>query len=497
MKACFEPVIGLEVHAELKTKSKMFCSCPVVDSTLSMPNMAVCPICAGMPGVLPVVNQQAVEHGLRVALALDCKVAPQSIFARKNYFYPDLPKGYQISQFEFPLAVSGHLTILTSQGPEEIRIRRVHLEEDTGKLTHIHSTQESYSLVDLNRAGVPLLEIVSEPDLHSLESVRAYATTLQRLLRYLGASSADMEKGAIRFEANVSIRECGTNPLGTRVEIKNLNSFKALEKSVAYEIERQTNLTQKGEKIRQETLGWDETNEVTFSQRGKEEAHDYRYFPEPDLPPLVIEREWIDLIQAGLPELPQAKADRFIHQYGLSRYDANLLIDGKSVADYFENILTLKPDLPAKTVANWILGDLFSLVKQNRVSFEEAAVPPPDLASLIEFTTQNKINAATAKSVLAEMWAGHQTAAEIIADRQLDQVSDTSTISAWVSQVLAENPTEVTNYMAGKETLGQWFFGQVMRMAKSQANPQVVKAELKRQLEDIRGSHEDKNYVKM
>ena len=279
----FEPVIGLEVHAELETKSKMFCACPVVDSTQAEPNVAVCPICSGMPGVLPVVNERAVEYALRVAIALDCEINLVSIFARKNYFYPDLPKGYQISQYEHPLARNGHLTILTSAGEREIRIRRVHLEEDTGKLTHINREEGSYSLVDLNRAGVPLLEIVTEPDLHSAEDVRAYATALRSLLRYLGVNSGDLQKGVMRIEPNVSVRPKWTQELGTRVEIKNLNSFRALERGVAYEIQRQSELLRQGKKVIQETVGWDDQREITFTQRVKEQEDDYRYFPDPDL----------------------------------------------------------------------------------------------------------------------------------------------------------------------------------------------------------------------
>ena len=307
----YQPVIGLEVHAELATRTKMFCACRVLDTTQSAPNTSVCPVCAGMPGSLPVLNQLAVEYGIRVALALECEVQRTSIFARKNYFYPDLPKGYQISQYEEPLAVNGRLVIDTPQGERTIRIRRVHLEEDTGKLTHVSEGKEDYSLVDLNRAGVPLLEIVSEPDMHSLEDVRAYATGLRALLRELDVNSGDMEKGVIRFEANVSIRLEDSTELGTRVEIKNLNSFRAMERGVAYELDRQAKLLDSGKRIQQETLGWDESNQRTYSQRSKEEAHDYRYFPEPDLPPLVVEADWVERIRASLPELPRAKTLRF------------------------------------------------------------------------------------------------------------------------------------------------------------------------------------------
>jgi len=287
----YEPVIGLEVHAELATRTKMFCSCRVVDTTTADPNTSVCPVCAGMPGTLPVLNRTAVEYGIRVGLALDCEIMRTSIFARKNYFYPDLPKGYQISQYEYPLAVNGKLIIDTSSGERAIRIRRAHLEEDTGKLTHVNENGEDYSLVDLNRAGVPLLEIVSDPDMRSLEEVRAYATSLRAILRALKVNSGDMEKGVIRFEANVSIRPIGSKEFGTRVEIKNLNSFRAMERAVEYELARQADLLDRGEKVDQETLGWDEIHQKTYAQRSKEEAHDYRYFPEPDIPPLVVEPE--------------------------------------------------------------------------------------------------------------------------------------------------------------------------------------------------------------
>jgi aspartyl-tRNA(Asn)/glutamyl-tRNA(Gln) amidotransferase subunit B len=487
----YEPVIGLEVHAELNTRSKMFCACPVVDATQSPPNTAVCPVCAGMPGTLPVVNQQAVEHALRVALALGCTIAPQSVFARKNYFYPDLPKGYQISQYEYPLAQYGHLEILTARGEEKIRITRVHLEEDTGKLTHINTTEDNYSLVDLNRAGVPLLEIVSEPDLHSVEAVRAYAGTLRTLLRYLGVNSGDMEKGVIRFEANVSIRRSGATTLGTRVEIKNLNSFRGLEKSVAYEILRQTELVRKGKAVRQETLGWNETDQVTFSQRGKEEAHDYRYFPEPDLPPLVVEQEWIDRIRASLPELPQARAQRFRSQYSLTPYDTSLLVDDQGVAAYFEGVLAAGPGLAPKTVANWILGDLFSLMNQAGISIGELRISPAGLAELLEMTAQGQINSATAKAVLGEMAASGEPAGQIIARRGFGQISDSSQIATLVAQVLEQNPKEIASYLAGKETVAQYFFGQIMRRAEGQANPQVVRAELARQLAALKAGQQD------
>jgi aspartyl-tRNA(Asn)/glutamyl-tRNA(Gln) amidotransferase subunit B len=486
----YEPVIGLEVHAELQTRSKMFCACPVVDSVQAAPNSTVCPVCAGMPGVLPVVNQQAVEYALRVALALECTLPHSSMFARKNYFYPDLPKGYQISQYEYPLAIYGKLSILTHKGEQVVRIRRVHLEEDTGKLTHITTPNpqgagENYSLVDLNRAGVPLLEIVSEPDLHSLEAVRAYATALRALLRYLGVNSGDMEKGVIRFEANVSIRPRGVTELGTRVEIKNLNSFRALERAVGYEIQRQANLANNCQAVVQETLGWDEAKGVTFTQRSKEDAQDYRYFPEPDLPPLVIEKEWIEQVRSSLPELPYARFQRFQKQYELNAYDANLLVSDQDVAVYFE-AATAAAGVPPKTLANWILGDLFSLLNQRSESIASLKVSPAGLAELVKLVSQEQINAATAKNVLAEMAATGKPASRIITEGSLQQISDSSSIAGLVEKVLRQHPQEVDSYLAGKEAVAQWFFGQVMRAAQNQANPQVVRAELQRQLQVLK-----------
>ena len=488
----FEPVIGLEVHAELLTRSKMFCPCPVVDSTQSAPNVAVCPVCAGMPGVLPVVNRQAVAFGVRVALALECQVAPTSIFARKNYFYPDLPKGYQISQYEYPLAEHGRLEIRTASGDRQVRIRRVHLEEDTGKLTHVRAGEESYSLVDLNRAGVPLLEIVSEPDLHSVEEVRAYAAQLRTLLRYLGVNSGDMEKGVIRFEANVSVRAQGETELGTRVEIKNLNSFRALERSVAYEIARQSARVAAGMPVVQETLGWDDACEETYAQRSKEEAHDYRYFPEPDLPPLVVEPAWIEQVRMELPELPGAKARRFQAEYGLGAYDASLLVAEAATADYFEAAVRSAPEVPAKTTANWVLGELFGLLNQGGQAIDATRVGPEALAGLLQRLARGEINAPTAKAILAEMFATGQSSAEIIAARGLRQISDPGSIAQLVARVLQEHPAEVRAYLAGKESLSNWFFGQVMRAAQGQANPQLVQAELSRQLA---GRHIEKKFT--
>ncbi|MDZ4158811.1 MAG: Asp-tRNA(Asn)/Glu-tRNA(Gln) amidotransferase subunit GatB, partial [Anaerolineaceae bacterium] len=411
-----------------------------------------------------------------------CEIASTSLFARKNYFYPDLPKGYQISQYEYPLAERGRLLISTPEGERAIPIRRVHLEEDTGKLTHVTRGAESCSLVDLNRAGIPLLEIVSEPDLHTLEDVRAYATGLRAALRCLGVNSGDMEKGVIRFEANVSVRPLGQNELGTRVEIKNLNSFRALERSVAFQIEQQIALLRRGEPVRQETLGWDEAQGMTFSQRSKEEAHDYRYFPEPDLPPLVVEPEWVHRIAASLPELPYARSKRFQKEYGLTEVESRLLVDEAAVADYFETAIKAATGLSPKTIVNWVTGELFGWLNQSGESIQNIQVNPQALVDLLRLVEGGEINLNTAKSVLAEMLATGSAPAAIIAERGLQQISDLDRIARLVQQSLDENPEELLNYLNGKETLSNWFFGQVMRAARGQGNPQVIRQELERQL---------------
>jgi aspartyl-tRNA(Asn)/glutamyl-tRNA(Gln) amidotransferase subunit B len=483
MTYTYEPIIGLEIHAEMQTASKMFCACPVVDSTQADPNMAVCPVCAGMPGLLPVANQRAVEYGIRVALALGCEINPRSIFARKNYFYPDLPKGYQISQYEEPLARNGMLRIRTSEGDRQIRVRRVHLEEDTGKLTHVNGA----SLIDLNRAGVPLLEIVSEPDIRSGEEARVYAEALRSILRYIRVNSGDMQKGVMRIEPNVSVRPVGTESFGTRTEIKNLNSFRALERGIAYEIERQIAILEGGGRVQQETVGWDEARQATFVQRVKEAEDDYRYFPEPDLPPLVVSSEWVEEIRTSLPELPEAKAERFQEAYQLSKYDASLLVAEQATADYFEAAVKTEPQITPKTVANWMIGELFGLMNQSGVEITSLKVSPEALIGLVKITDEGIINHNTGKSVLAEMFSSGRSAEEIVELRGLRQISDTNQIQGWVKSAIQENPDEVKAFLAGKETLSNWFFGQVMREAKGKANPQVVREELARQLSMLEG----------
>jgi aspartyl-tRNA(Asn)/glutamyl-tRNA(Gln) amidotransferase subunit B len=476
----YEPVIGLEVHAQIHTKSKMFCSCPVVDDTGDLePNAYVCPVCTAMPGVLPVINKRVIEIAVMTGLALNCEIPPVNRFARKSYFYPDLPKNYQISQYELPLCVNGYLDIETENGPKRVRIRRAHQEEDTGKLYHVGA---GVSHVDLNRAGVPLLEIVTEPDMRSAEEVVAYATKLRAILIYLGVSSGDMEKGMMRFEANISVRPVGTDQMNPRHEIKNLNSFRALARSTAYEIEDQIATMEAGDTVVQQTMGWNEAKGVTVPQRGKEHAHDYRYFPEPDLPPLEIGREWVEELRARLPELPDAKKARFIAEYELPEYDAALLVEDRAVADYYEAVVAVGEVAP-KTVANWVTGALFGLMNESGQAIGDVQISPETLAELVGLVEDGTINTNTGKEVLSEMFASGRGAREIVEERGLAQISDTGALEQAVAQVLDENPEQVDKYLDGKEQIIGWMIGQVMKATRGQANPQVVRELLQTQLE--------------
>ena len=486
MAGNYEAVIGLEVHAELLTRSKMFCDCPVVDLTTTPPNQAVCPVCSGQPGVLPVVNRQAVANGVKVALALNCSIARMSLFDRKNYFYPDLPKGYQISQYEHPLAANGEIKILVDGVEKCIRIRRVHLEEDTGKLIHIVDNEKPYTLVDLNRAGVPLLEIVSEPDMHSASETLAYAKALRAILCTLGVNSGELEKGVIRFEANVSVRPAGMMSLGTRTEIKNLNSFKSMERAVTFEIERQSRLLERGEIVHQQTLGWEEAKGVTYAQREKEDAHDYRYFPEPDLPPLVVEEEWINTIRSEIPELPAHKMLRFMQDYCILYKDAQILVDDPFAADYFEIVMSLNTDIPGQTICNWITGEIYGWVNQRGIKFSEIKLAPQELVNLVGMVEEGTINQITAKSVLGEMLEEGRTPSDIVERSRLQQISNPDVINDLITKVFVENPGEVKEFLDGKETLSNWFFGQVMRAAGGKANPQIVREQLEHHLEMAR-----------
>ena len=474
----YEGVIGLEVHAELVTQSKMFCGCAVVMSDGEPPNSHVCPICTGMPGMLPVINRRAVEMTIMTGLALNCSIEEFNIFARKNYFYPDLPKGYQISQYDYPLCRNGWLEIETSQGRRKIGIRRVHLEEDTGKNIH----QGEVSLIDFNRSGVPLMEIVSEPDLHTAEEVKAYAEKLRAILRYLGVNMGDMEKGVIRFEPNISIRPVGSTEFGTRTELKNLNSFRALERGTAYELARQAKVLDEGGTVVQETRGWDEARGVTVSQRSKEQAEDYRYFPEPDLPPLIVERAWVEEIRAQLPELPDAKYDRFVKVYGLSTDDVGVLVADRAVAEYFEATLKQAGGKNPKVVCNWLTGELFRYLNESQTPIEQVKISPAQLAELIGLVEAGTINLNTGKRVLGEMFKSGESAKSIVDAQGLAQISDTSAIEEIVTKVLDANAAEVEKYLGGKETVLGFLVGQVMRESRGKANPNAVQEIMKRQL---------------
>jgi aspartyl-tRNA(Asn)/glutamyl-tRNA(Gln) amidotransferase subunit B len=437
-----------------------------------------------MPGSLPVINQRAVEFAIRVALALNCSISETSVFARKNYFYPDLPKGYQISQFELPLATDGWIDIEdASSAPsmKRVRIRRVHLEEDTGKLTH----REQHSLVDYNRSGVPLLEIVSEPDLYSIEDARQYASALRTLLRYLEVNSGDLEKGVMRFEANVSLRPAGTDELGTRTEIKNLNSLRALSRSVEYEIERQEILLRSGKSVLQNTVGWDEDRQVTVSQRSKEEAHDYRYFPEPDLPPLHIEAAWVDQIRTDLPELPAAKSARFISDYGLSAYTAGVLTAERSVAEYYEAAIRTSGGTSPVKIANWLSGDLFGLLNESATEIDQSKVSPEALARLVTLVESDAISAASGKKVLEVLFAQGGSPDSVVEQEGLTQLQDQDSIRPVVEQVLSDNPGQVAAYLAGKTALSEWFLGQAMKATQGKADPGAVRLELDRALGEL------------
>jgi aspartyl-tRNA(Asn)/glutamyl-tRNA(Gln) amidotransferase subunit B len=478
----YEPVIGLEIHGELITHSKMFCGCSADYASAPEPNTNICPVCTGLPGAMPVANKKATELAALVGLALNCSVNKHNTFARKNYYYPDLPKGYQISQYELPICEKGWLEVnADGENQLKVRVRRVHIEEDTAKLSH----EKNYALVDFNRAGVPLLEIVSEPDMRTVEAALGYATKVRAILRYLGVNSGDMEKGVLRFEANISVRPVGSDEFRTRTEIKNLNSFRALTRASAYEIERQIKVYESGGTVIQETLGWDDVRGVTVSQRGKEEAHDYRYFPEPDLPPLQLSDAWIDTIRTRLPELPEAKTARFITDFNLTSSEARFLTSERSLANYFESVVA-KSKSPAKTVHSWIAGEFMRYLNDSGVSIDDVTLAPESFAQLIDMVTDKTIGGNAGKTVLAELLKNGGDPAQIVKEKGLAQVSDESFIQEVVTKVLEDNPAEVEKYLAGKETVFQWFVGQVARATKGKADPNVTKELLVKGLEERR-----------
>jgi len=465
----YETVIGLEVHAQLKTKSKIFCSCSTTFG--NDPNENVCAVCSGMPGVLPVLNEKVVEYAVKAGLATNCEINLKSVFARKNYFYPDLPKGYQISQFELPICEHGHVDIEVDGKKKRVGLTRIHMEEDAGK--NIHSAADNASFVDLNRTGVPLIEIVSEPDMRSAEEAVAYLKELRSVLLYLGICDGNMEEGSFRCDANVSIRPFGREEFGTRAELKNLNSFKHIQKAIEYEVERQIDLVEDGEEVVQETRLYNVDKGTTHSMRGKEEAHDYRYFPDPDLVPLVLDQAWIDTWRSELPELPSAKRERFMADYDLADYDAALVTNDLAVADYFEAAVKAYSG-DAKKVTNWVVGDLLPFCHENSVEACEVKLTPAKLVALLGLVDDGTISVKIGKDIFRDLCASGDDPAEYVKAKGLVQVSDTSELEAMVDKVIAEHPDEVAAYKGGKTKLMGFFMGQVMRLSKGQANPGVV-----------------------
>lgn len=465
----YEPVIGLEVHAQLKTASKIFCGCPTDFG--GQPNDHVCPVCLGMPGVLPVLNKKCVEFAIRTGLALNCEIAEVTKFDRKNYFYPDLPKDYQISQYDQPICRRGFLTV----NGKKVRIHRAHLEEDAGKLVHagaagLHGSD--YSLVDFNRSGVPLLEIVSEPDIESPEEARQYLTELRNILRYIDICDGNLEEGSFRCDANVSLRPVGQKELGTKAEIKNMNSFKAVQRAIQSEIERQTALLEKGERVVQETRLWNEATGTTHPMRSKEEAHDYRYFPEPDLVPLVIKKDWIDEVAKSLPELPEQRRKRYVDQHGLSLDDAVVLAENKEMSDFFDRALAL--GAPAKAAANWLMGPTIWYLNENKLEFGQTKISPENLRDLTAAVEAGTLSSTGAKQLLFDLLANAGDVNTLIKEKGLAQISDEKGLADIVSKILADNQSQVESFKAGKTKVRQFFFGEVMKATKGKANPQII-----------------------
>jgi aspartyl-tRNA(Asn)/glutamyl-tRNA(Gln) amidotransferase subunit B len=480
----YEAVIGIEIHCQLKTASKMFCGCSTaIDG--AAPNSHCCPVCLGLPGVLPTINRSAVEWVIATGFAIEATTPTATRWDRKNYFYPDLPKGYQISQYQLPLAANGKLTFDTSDGPFTVRVRRAHLEEDTGRLIHSELSEPGgaarrVSLIDFNRSGMPLMEIVTEPDIRTAEQARRYAEELRLLMKTIGASDAEMENGQMRVEANVSIRPIGREAFGTRVEVKNMNSMKAVERAIAYEIERQAVAIDAGETIRMETRGWDDARQATYHMRPKEEENDYRYFPEPDLPPLVTTPEWLAQIKARLPELPAARRNRYVADLGLSAYDASVIVNDAAATALFEGVLATGAGLPAKLTANWITGEYMRLAKGEA---GPANVSAAEFAALLKLVAGGAISGTNAKEVLAEHLASGAAVASIVEKRGFRQISDAGALDKAIDDVLAANPAAVADYRAGKAAAAGFLVGQVMKATRGQANAVMVQAALRTRLD--------------
>ncbi len=476
MDSGYEAVIGLEVHAQLLTETKIFCGCSTRFG--NPPNTNVCPVCLGHPGVLPVLNKKVVDFSIMMGLATNCTINRDSVFARKNYFYPDLPKGYQISQFEKPVCEHGFVEIETGNGStKKVRIKRIHMEEDAGK--SIHDLGET-TLVDLNRTGVPLIEIVSEPDISSPGEAAAYLKKIYQLVTYLGICDGNMEEGSLRCDANISVRPKNQKEFGTRTEVKNMNSFRNVERAIAYEIERQIDILEDGGKVQQETLLWNADAGKAVSMRGKEEAHDYRYFPEPDLVPLNIDENWITGIKKSLPELPDKRKQRFMEQYGLPEYDAKVLTAERETADYFEQVIAETKHY--KLASNWVMGDVAAYVNEKKINIAEFPVSPKNLGELINLIQDNVISGKIAKEIFPEMIETGKSPGEIVKEKNLVQITDTSELEGIVKTVLENNPAQVEQYKSGKEKVFGFFVGQVMRETKGKANPKLVNEILRKEL---------------
>ncbi|MDI3546872.1 MAG: aspartyl-tRNA(Asn)/glutamyl-tRNA(Gln) amidotransferase subunit [Halanaerobiales bacterium] len=467
----YEVIIGLEVHVQLATESKIFCDCSTEFG--AEPNTHTCPVCLGLPGTLPVLNKKVVDYAIMAGLALNCEISEYSKFDRKNYFYPDLPKAYQISQYDLPLCQNGYIEIETGNGSKKIGITRIHMEEDAGKLVHEGSIDRSTgSLVDYNRTGVPLIEIVSEPDMRSPAEAREYLTQLKKILEYLGVSDCNMEEGSLRCDANVSIRPVGQEEFGTKTELKNMNSFKAVEKALEYEVERQKQVLARGEEVIQETRTWDDSLNKTISMRGKEEAHDYRYFPEPDLVPLEIDAEWVNEIRENLPELPLERKERFISDYGLPAYDAGVLTDSRDLADLFEECVQAYDD--PKTVSNWIMGEFLRLVKEAGIEVAESKITGKLLAKMLRLMDDGTISSKIAKTVFEEMFKTGKDPETIVEEKGLKQISDEGKLEEIVDQIILANPNVVEDIKNGKDKAIGFLVGQVMKETRGKANPQLV-----------------------
>jgi len=479
----YEPVIGLEVHAQLLTKSKIFCRCSTTFG--ADPNSQTCPICLGMPGVLPVLNKLAVEFAIKIALATECRIAENSIFARKNYFYPDLPKGYQISQYEEPLCEDGHVEIEIDGKIKMIGITRIHLEEDAGKSIHAEAfVGENETLVDVNRCGTPLIEIVGEADIRSPKAAYLYLRRLRQIVQYLEICDGNMEEGSLRCDANVSVRPLGAQEFGVKTELKNMNSFRGVEKALEFEIERQIRTLEKGGKVVQQTLLWDADKNEAIPMRGKEFAHDYRYFPEPDLVPLQIKSEWIEKVRQSLPELPSARRDRLVEQYRLPQYDADILTDSKAIADYFEETAIFSGD--AKAASNWIMGEVLRVLKEAQADIKDLKIKPADLAALIKLIKDGTISGKIAKSVFDEMHTSGKKPDEIIKEKGLLQISDSAELEKHVLSVIGENPDEVKKFLTGHEQVLGFLVGQIMKSTRGKANPKLVNEILRKELQKLK-----------